>query len=59
MILKKLFLTLFFVFIACIVDAAPLVKITITDAINKNAVCNDGSPGIYYLRDGFGSGAKR
>jgi hypothetical protein len=59
MIQKKLFPTLFFLLIACIVDAAPLVKITITDAIRKSAVCNDGSPGIYYLRNGFGSGAKR
>jgi O-palmitoleoyl-L-serine hydrolase len=41
------------------VDAAPLMKITITDAINKLAVCNDGTPGVYYLRNGFGSGAKR
>ena len=39
--------------------AEGFVKIEIRDAIRKKAVCNDGSPGIYYFRPGSGTGAKR
>ncbi|MCE9576783.1 MAG: pectinacetylesterase family protein [Deltaproteobacteria bacterium] len=34
-------------------------KHTIASAVARNAVCNDGSPGIYYLRRGTGCGATR
>jgi len=56
---KNICLGLFILVIASAIHAAPLVKVEITDAISKKAVCNDGSPATYHLRDGFGSGAKR
>lgn len=43
--------------VTTIANAAPLQKITVTNAAAKNAVCNDGSPAVYYFRPGKGSGA--
>jgi len=31
-------------------------KIDLT-VVNPNAVCNDGSPAVYYFRPGYGSGS--
>jgi O-palmitoleoyl-L-serine hydrolase len=41
------------------VYASPFAKKEILNAASKSAVCNDGSPGAYYLRSGSGSGLKR
>lgn len=47
-------------FIAVVVSsaagAAPLHKITVPNAASRQAVCNDGSPAVYYFREGRGSG---
>jgi hypothetical protein len=42
--------------ISSIVNAAPLQKVTVQNAAAKQAVCNDGSPAVYYFRAGKGSG---
>ncbi len=34
-------------------------KHTVVNATARNAICNDGSPAIYYVRRGAGCGAKR
>ncbi len=39
------------------VNAAPLQKITVPNASARQAVCNDGSPAVYYFRQGKGSGS--
>ncbi|HEY7162489.1 MAG TPA: pectin acetylesterase-family hydrolase, partial [Acidobacteriota bacterium] len=45
-----------FLVITSIANAAPLQKITVQNAANKQAVCNDGSPAVYYFRPGKGPG---
>src|SRR5262245_12278928 len=55
MMIYRILLTCFFV--SCVVDASPLHKITVPNASSRQAVCNDGSPAIYYFREGKGSGA--
>jgi hypothetical protein len=42
-----------------VLEAEPLKRIEIRDAVKRKAVCNDGSPGIYYFRPGTGTGPKR
>ncbi|MCI0618792.1 pectinacetylesterase family protein [bacterium] len=42
-----------------IANAAPLQKITVPNASARQAVCNDGSPAVYYFRPGKGSGANK
>jgi hypothetical protein len=49
------FVTVFF--LCSIIDAAPLQRIAVANAASRQAVCNDGSPAIYYFRQGTGSGA--
>ncbi len=42
------------------VVAAPVMeKHTVQNATARNAICNDGTPAVYYLRRGTGCGAKR
>jgi hypothetical protein len=45
----------------CIVNfaaiALPLQKITVQNAVSRQAVCNDGSSAVFYFREGSGSGA--
>lgn len=41
------------------VQAAPLQKFTVRDAAHRQAVCNDGTPAVYYFRPGSGTGANR
>ena len=38
-------------------QGAPRIKIR--NAHQRKALCNDGSPGVYYFRPGTGTGAKR
>jgi hypothetical protein len=40
-------------------ETAPLQRFTVRDAAQRHAVCNDGSPAVYYFRPGSGSGANR
>jgi hypothetical protein len=42
-----------------VVQAAPLQKITVPNAAGRNAVCNDGTPAVYYFRSGTGSGENK
>ena len=37
-------------------EASALEKITVTNAAARQAVCNDGSPAVYYYRKGSGQG---
>ena len=53
----RIFLILFV--LISIANAAPLQKITVPNASARQAVCNDGSPAVYYFRAGKGSGANR
>lgn len=56
---KKLFLV---IFLACAVgsaQAAPLQRFAVRDAVHRSAVCNDGSPAVYYFRPGSGEGVNR
>jgi O-palmitoleoyl-L-serine hydrolase len=51
------YITVFILFfVTSILHAAPLQKITVQNAAAKQAVCNDGSPAVYYFRPGKGSG---
>lgn len=45
--------------VASLLEAEPLYRNEIRDAVSRKAVCNDGSPGIYFFRPGSGGGAKR
>ena len=40
-----------------VAGAVPLKKITVPNASARQAVCNDGSPAVYYFRQGTGSGS--
>lgn len=40
-------------------QAAPLQRFAVRDATHRNAVCNDGSPAVYYFRPGSGEGVNR
>ncbi|HSP07791.1 MAG TPA: pectin acetylesterase-family hydrolase [Acidobacteriota bacterium] len=40
-------------------QAAPLQRVEVRDAARRKAVCNDGSPAVYYFRPGSGEGANR
>lgn len=44
---------------AATLQAAPLQKVAIVDAVKRHAVCNDGSPAVYYFRPGSGAGINR
>lgn len=52
-----LFFLLSIVFVSA-ADAAVLQKLTVKNAESRQAVCNDGSPAIYYFRKGSGTGTK-
>lgn len=50
--------------VGCIDDSSVTVsetyeKRTVVNATARNAICNDGSPAVYYIRRGAGCGAKR
>jgi len=34
-------------------------KVEVVDAVKRKAICNDGSPAVYYFEPGYGDGAKR
>src|SRR3990170_3449932 len=53
------FLSLLVAVFTSSLHAAPLQKITVRDAARRQAVCNDGSPAVYYFRPGSGAGANR
>lgn len=40
-------------------NLGPMIKTTVANAEARNAVCNDGTPAIYYIRRGVGEGMKR
>lgn len=56
--IKKRFLLIFLLLVTS-AHAAPLQKLTVRDAARRNAVCNDGSPAVYYFRPGSGTGVNR
>ena len=39
-------------------NQGPMSLVTISNAIVRDAVCNDGSPAVYYLRLGVGEGSR-
>lgn len=41
------------------IESAPLKRFTVRDAANRQAVCNDGTPAVYYFRPGFGARANQ
>jgi O-palmitoleoyl-L-serine hydrolase len=43
--------------LASILHAAPLQKFQVQNAVLREAVCNDGSPAVYYFRKGSGQGS--
>lgn len=56
MIYRMVLICLIFVVLKSIASAAPLQKRTVLNAAARQAVCNDGSPAVYYFRPGTGSG---
>jgi len=54
---KTIFLFIFLNFVSA-AYTAPLKKYTVRNAIVRQAVCNDGSPAIYYVREGSGEAGK-
>jgi len=58
--MKKLLTTFILLFCtASVIHAKDFVRKRIRNAVRRKAVCNDGSPGIYYFRAGTGTGKKR
>ena len=57
--IKKILLITFLFCSVSPLYAQPLLRTEIHDAVNRKAVCNDGSPAIYYFRPGSGTGTKR
>lgn len=55
---KLLGLVLFLGFVSA-AFAAPLQRVAVRDAAKRQAVCNDGSPAVYYFRPGSGAGINR
>lgn len=45
--------------VAVAAQAASLEKTVVQNAAARHAVCNDGSPGVYYFRPGSGEGVNR
>ena len=43
---------------AALTTAQDFVQVKVTD-IDSKAVCNDGSPGMYFFRPGTGTGANK
>ena len=58
MTLRNFLCLVFVVLMAAFADAAPFQKVAIRNAVSRNAVCNDGTPGIYYFRPGTGQGSQ-
>ena len=48
---------IFFALVSATVEGSALEKITVINAASRQAVCNDGSPAVYYYRKGSGQGA--
>jgi hypothetical protein len=40
-------------------SSAAMQKVEVVDAVKRKAVCNDGSPAVYYFEPGSGDGVKR
>lgn len=40
-------------------NSGPMTKMTVSQADSRNALCNDGTPAIYYIRRGVGGGSTR
>lgn len=59
----KMYRGLFFILLMAAfvssLDAAPLQRIAVRDGLRRQAVCNDGSPAVYYFRPGSGTGVNR
>jgi len=43
----------------CSTSSAEMQKFEVIDAVKRKAVCNDGSPAIYYFHPGFADGVRR
>ena len=56
MIYRILLICLMAAVLNSVSEAAPLQKRTVFNAGGRQAVCNDGSPAVYYFRPGTGSG---
>jgi O-palmitoleoyl-L-serine hydrolase len=54
---RKFFALFVLLFLVTSAEALPLQKYEVKNAAARQAVCNDGSPSIYYFREGKGSGA--
>jgi O-palmitoleoyl-L-serine hydrolase len=46
-----------FATLSSLLEAVALERITVKNAVPRQAVCNDGSPAVYYYRKGFGQGS--
>lgn len=56
----KIFAILFLMNVVVVsLDAASLEKVVVQNAAARHAVCNDGTPGVYYFRPGSGEGVNR
>jgi hypothetical protein len=56
MIYRKFFALFVLPFLFTAAEALPLHKYEVKNATSRQAVCNDGSPAVYYLREGKGTG---
>src|SRR5580765_6151848 len=56
---RRLVLVLLMTVLVSSAHAAALQKFKVRDAGHRQAVCNDGSPAVYYFRPGSGTGANR
>ena len=54
--IRKLLAVLILVAVAITAEAVPLHKYQVRNAAQRQAVCNDGTPAVYYFRPGSGSG---
>ncbi|HSE40683.1 MAG TPA: pectin acetylesterase-family hydrolase, partial [Acidobacteriota bacterium] len=54
--IRSVFSLIFALAIIGAAQAVPLQKITVPNAGARQAVCNDGTPAVYYFRPGKGSG---
>lgn len=40
-------------------NSGPMSKVAVSEAISRNAICNDGTDAVYYIRPGIGEGKAR
>lgn len=57
--LRRFLLLACLLFVVSSAEAVPLQRYTVVNATQRNAVCNDGTPAVYYYRPGTGSGVNR